>query len=140
MKNSTIDDCKIIKLPRILDHRGNLSFIEGSNHIPFDIKRVYYLYDVPGGSKRGGHAHKELQQFIIAITGSFDIVINDGISKKIVQLSRSHYGLYLPTMIWRELDNFTSGSVSLVLASDRYDECDYIRNYQTYLEYNNEKY
>lgn len=137
MKKSTVDDCKIIELPKIQDNRGNISFIEGNEHIPFDIRRVYYLYDVPGGAKRGGHAHKELQQLIIAITGSFDVVINDGVSKKRIQLNQSHYGLYLPTMIWRKLDNFTSGSVCLVLASEKYDENDYIRNYKTFINYRN---
>ena len=133
VKKSTVDDCKIIELPKIHDHRGNISFIEGGKHIPFDIRRVYYLYDVPGGAKRGGHAHKELHQLIISITGSFDIVINDGISKKRIKLSHSHYGLYLPPMIWRELNKFTSGSICLVIVSEKYDKKDYIRNYDEFL-------
>jgi hypothetical protein len=127
------DFCKIIELPKISDPRGNLTFIEGGNHIPFDIARVYYLYDVPGGAERGGHAHKELSQLIIAMSGSFDVVLDDGIKKKRVHLNRSYYGLYVCPMIWRELDNFSSGSVCMVLASNKYDEADYYRDYNQYL-------
>jgi len=123
----SLDDCRIIELPKISDPRGNLSFIESGNHIPFEIKRVYYLYDVPGGGKRGGHAHKALHQLIIAISGSFDIVLDDGKHTKRLHLNRSYYGLYICPMIWRELDNFSSGAVSLVLASNYYDEDDYYR-------------
>lgn len=129
-----ISHCKLIELPRINDTRGNLSFIEGSNHIPFDIKRVYYLYDVPGGSQRGGHAHKGLHQLIIAMSGSFDVVLDDGKEKKRVHLNRSYSGLYVCPMIWRELDNFSSGSVCMVLASSRYDEDDYYRDYAAFLQ------
>lgn len=128
-----ISNCKIIDLPKITDPRGNLTFIEQGNHIPFDIKRVYYLYDVPGGSERGGHAHKELSQLIIAMSGSFDVVLDDGKEKKRIHLNRSYYGLYVCSMIWRELDNFSSGSVCMVLASNLYDETDYYRNYEDYL-------
>ena len=124
-----IDKCKIIDLPKIHDPRGNLTFLEGSKHIPFDIKRVYYLYDVPGGAERGGHAHKDLHQIIIAIAGSFDVVINDGSDTQRFHLNRSHFGLYVCPMIWRELDNFSSGSVCLVLASDYFSEADYIRDF-----------
>lgn len=124
-----IDKCKIINLPKIHDPRGNLTFIEGTNHIPFDIKRVYYLYDVPGGAERGGHAHKDLHQIIIAIAGSFDVVINDGSDTQRFHLNRSYFGLYVCPMIWRELDNFSSGSVCLVLASDYFSEADYIRDF-----------
>jgi len=124
--------CKIIELPKILDRRGNLTFIESFQHIPFDIKRVYYLYDVPGGASRGGHAHKNLQQFIIAASGSFTVVIDDGHEKTEFYLNRSYYGLYVPTMIWRELEDFSSGSVCLVLASELYDADDYIRDYQEF--------
>ena len=131
-----ISDCKIITLPKICDRRGNLSFIEGSIHIPFDISRVYYLYDVPGGSERGGHAHKDLQQLIIAMSGSFDVVLDDGVNKIRYHLNRSYIGLYIPHMIWRELDNFSSGAVCMVLASNRYDESDYYRNYESYLKNN----
>ena len=124
-----IDKCKIINLPKIHDPRGNLTFIEGTKHIPFDIKRVYYLYDVPGGAERGGHAHKDLHQIIIAIAGSFDVVINDGSDMQRFHLNRSYFGLYVCPMIWRELDNFSSGSVCLVLASDYFSEADYIRDF-----------
>jgi dTDP-4-dehydrorhamnose 3,5-epimerase-like enzyme len=128
-----IDLCKIIDLPKIQDPRGNLTFIESNNHIPFDIERVYYLYDVPGGSERGGHAHKELHQLIIAMSGSFDVLLDDGKEKKRVHLSRSYYGLYVCPMIWRELDNFSSGSVCMVLASNKYDEADYYRDYSEFM-------
>lgn len=128
-----LDDCKIIQLPKIADPRGNLTFIEGGNHIPFDIKRVYYLYDVPGGSDRGSHAHKNLHQFIVAMSGSFDVVLNDGKETKRFHLNRSYNGLYVCPMMWRDLDNFSSGSVCMVLASERYDENDYIRDYQEFL-------
>lgn len=126
--------CRIIDLPKIPDHRGNLTFIEGLNHIPFEIKRVYYLYDVPGGETRGGHAHKELRQFIIAMSGSFDVILDDGFNKQRFFLNRAYYGLYVPPMIWRELENFSSGSVCLVLASMPYDESDYYRNYSDFLK------
>jgi hypothetical protein len=129
----SVNDCRIIHLPKIQDPRGNLTFIEGGNHVPFDIARVYYLYDVPGGSERGGHAHKGLHQVIIAMSGSFDVVLDDGDSKKRVHLSRSYYGLYVCPMIWREIDNFSSGSVCMVLASNKYDEDDYYRDYSEFL-------
>lgn len=122
-------ECKIIDLPKILDSRGNLTFVEENRHIPFDIKRVYYLYDVPGGEARGGHAHKHLQQFVIAANGSFDLIVDNGFKKHRYHLNRSYYGIYVPRMVWRELDNFSSGSVCLVLASEYYDESDYIRDY-----------
>lgn len=129
-----INKCKLIQLPRINDARGNLSFIEGGNHIPFDIQRVYYLYDVPGGAERGGHAHKGLHQLIIAMSGSFDVVLDDGYEKKRIHLNRSYSGLYVCPMMWRELDNFSSGSVCMVLASSKYDEDDYYRNYVDFIE------
>ena len=129
---SSICNCELIDFPKIHDPRGNLTFIEGITHIPFDIKRVYYLYDVPGGAERGGHAHKKLHQVIIAISGSFDITISDGTSSKKFHLDRSYFGLYLCPMIWRELDNFSSGSVCLVLASEPYSESDYLRNFDQY--------
>ena len=128
-----IEDCRMIDLPKISDPRGNLTFVENGNHIPFDIQRVYYLYDVPGGAERGGHAHKGLQQLIIAMSGSFDVVLDDGREKKRIHLNRSYGGLYVCPMIWRELDNFSSGSVCMVLASNRYDEDDYYRVYDDYL-------
>jgi len=126
-------DCKIVELPKISDPRGNLTFIEGDAHVPFSIKRVYYLYDVPGGAERGGHAHKGLAQLIIAMSGSFDVVLDDGTEKRRFHLNRSYYGLYVCPMIWRELDNFSSGSVCLVLASNKYTEDDYFRDYDSYL-------
>ncbi len=127
-----LSDCKLIDLPKILDHRGNLTFIEADRHLPFQMKRVYYLYDVPGGAKRGGHAHKNLKQFIVAAMGSFDVILDDGHEKKRFHLNRSYYGLYIPKMIWRELDNFSSGSVCLSLVSEYYDEDDYIREYDEF--------
>ena len=125
--------CKLIELPKIAEPRGNLTFVEGGKLVPFDIKRVYYLYDVPGGAERGGHAHREMQQLIIAMSGSFDVILDDGYSKKRFHLNRSYYGLYVCPMIWRELDNFSSGSVCLSLASTHYDEADYYRDYNLFL-------
>jgi hypothetical protein len=125
--------CRLVELPRITDPRGNLTFVEGERHIPFAIQRVYYLYDVPGGAERGGHAHKQLQQVLIAMSGSFDVLLDDGRHKQRFHLNRSYYGLYVGPMIWRELDNFSSGSVCLVLASTPYDESDYYRDYESYL-------
>lgn len=129
-----ISKCKIIELPKITDPRGNLTFVEGGNHIPFDIRRVYYLYDVPGGAERGGHGHKALHQLIVAMSGSFDVVLFDGYEQKRFHLNRSYYGLYVCPMIWRELDNFSSGSVCMVLASENYDESDYYRDYREFSE------
>lgn len=127
-----LDQCKLIDLPKINDPRGNLTFIEGEHHVPFSVNRVYYLYDVPGGEVRGGHAHKSLQQLIIAVNGSFDVVLDDGRERQRYHLNRSYFGLYLPHLIWRELENFSSGSVCLVLASLPYIEDDYIRSYREY--------
>lgn len=129
-----ISDCKVITLPKITDPRGNLSFVEGGVHIPFDIKRAYYLYDVPGGADRGSHAHKTLHQFIIAMSGSFDVVLDDGCNEKRFHLNRSHYGLYVCPMMWRYLDNFSSGAVCMVLASANFDEADYIRDHKEFLD------
>jgi len=129
-----LEHCRLIDLPKISDPRGNLTFIEGNHHIPFDIKRVYYTYDVPGGSDRGGHAHKQLHQLIIAMSGSFDVVLDDGFEKKRFHLNRSYFGLYVCPMMWRELDNFSSGSVCLVLASELFDPGDYYRDYQLFLK------
>lgn len=129
----SIDKCKIIDLPKISDPRGNLTFIEGHDLFPFNIQRVYYLYDVPGGAERGGHAHKELNQLIIAMSGSFDVLLDDGKQKKKFHLNRSYVGLLVCPMIWRELNNFSSGSVCMVLASNKYDESDYYRDYQNFI-------
>lgn len=126
--------CRIVDLPRITDPRGNLTFLEGGAQVPFDIARVYYLYDVPGGESRGGHAHRELEQLIIAAAGSFDVVVDNGTEAARFHLNRSYYGLYLPRLTWRELGNFSSGSVCLVLASRPYSEEDYYRDYDSFLE------
>jgi hypothetical protein len=120
--------CHLVGFPRVEDPRGNLSFVEGSVHVPFDIARVYWLYDVPGGAARGGHAHRDLQQVIVAMSGSFDIVLDDGTISQRFHLNRSYAGLYVPSMVWREIDNFSSGSVCMVLASGAFDEADYIRD------------
>jgi dTDP-4-dehydrorhamnose 3,5-epimerase-like enzyme len=128
-----VQDCHIIELPKISDPRGNLTFIEGESHVPFSIQRIYYLYDVPGGAERGAHAHKELHQLMIAVSGSFNVTLNDGREKKTFFLNSSHQGLYICPMIWRELYGFSTGSVCMVLASRRYDEHDYYRNYDEFL-------
>jgi len=128
-----IEKCRVIEIPKITDVRGNLSFIEGNKHIPFEIKRIYFLYDIPGGEARGGHAHRNLQQLIIAASGSFDVIVDDGNNKKRFHLNRSYCGLYICPMIWRELNNFSTGTVCLVLASEYYDENDYIRDYDQFL-------
>ena len=128
------NDCKIIDLPKFLDVRGNLSFVEQNNHIPFEIKRTYWLYDVPGGEARGGHAYINNEEFIIALSGSFDVVVDDGIEKRIFQMNRSYYGLYIPKGMWREINNFSSNSFALEFGSNEYDENDYIRDYDTFLK------
>ena len=126
------DIAKIINLPKIEDNRGNLSFIEGLNHIPFEIKRAYWIYDVPGGEIRGGHAYKTLSEFIVALSGSFDVILNDGKEEKKYSLNRSYYGLYVPKMLWRRLENFSTNSFCLVLASDIYSQIDYIRDFDEF--------
>jgi hypothetical protein len=128
----SLSNCKIIELPKISDLRGSLTFIEGHNHIPFGVKSVFYLYDIPDESERGGHAHKELNQFIIAMAGSFDVVLEDGRNKKRFHLNHSYQGLYVCPMIWGELHNFSSGAVCMVLASNVYQESDYYRDYNEY--------
>ena len=128
-----LSECKLIDLPKINDPRGNLTFLEAGRHIPFNIKRVFYLYDVPGGADRAGHALKKCHQFLIAMSGSFDVSVFNGKEKQKIHLNRSSYGLHLPPMFWREMDNFSSGSVCLALASESYDEKDYYRDYKDYL-------
>jgi len=128
-----LNECKIINLPKIADPRGNLTFLEAGRHIPFGINRVFYLYDVPGGADRAGHALKKCHQFLIAMSGSFDVSVFNGKEKQKFHLNRSYYGLHLPPMFWREMDNFSSGSVCLVLASECYSEDDYYREYKGYL-------
>lgn len=129
----SIQDCHRIDLPKINDERGNLTFVEGGHHVPFEIRRVFYVYDVPGGSLRAGHALKSCHQFIVAISGSFDVLLDDGVSRQKFHLNRSHYGLYVTPLIWREIDNFSSNSVCLVLASAAYSEGDYYRDYESFL-------
>jgi len=131
---NTDTGCRIIKLPKFMDVRGNLSVIESNRHVPFDIQRVFYLYDVPGGESRAGHALKTCYQFLIAVTGSFEAMIDDGKAKQVFLLNRAYYGLLIPPLYWRELQNFSTGSVCLVLASQPYDENSYIRDYQEFLD------
>jgi dTDP-4-dehydrorhamnose 3,5-epimerase-like enzyme len=124
----------LIELPKILDRRGNLSFIEGENHIPFKIERCHWIYDVPGGEKRGGHAYKKNQEFIVALSGSFDVIVNNGKEEKTYHLNRSYYGLYIPAMFWRQMENFSTNSLALVLSSTKYDAEDYIRELSIFKE------
>lgn len=133
MNLTTIDDCKIIELDKHHKEKGNITVIENSKTVPFDVQRVYYLYDIPGGETRGGHAHKGLYQLIVAASGSFNVVLSDGRSTKTITLNRPYQGLFIVPGIWRELDNFSSGSVCLVLASEKYDENDYIRDYNDFI-------
>lgn len=130
---------RIINLPKIEDQRGNLSFIEGGLHIPFEIKRVYWIYDVPGGEVRGGHAYKTLNEFIVALSGSFDVILHDGKQEHKFSLNRSYYGLYVPEMYWRRLENFSTNALALILASDFYNEDDYIRDFDEFTRMKNEK-
>lgn len=129
----SLNQRRIIDLPKVHDPRGNLTFIEGGTHIPFKIKRVFYLYDVPGGESRGGHSNIKTHQFLVAVSGSFDVITSDGQSRNTFTLNRSYYGLYIPPMIWREIENFSSGAVCLVLASEKYSNSDYIRDWDTYI-------
>jgi hypothetical protein len=130
--NSSVYNCSVILLPKIHNRAGNLTALENNKNIPFQIKRVYYLYDVPGGEDRGGHAHLKLEQFIVAVSGAFDVLIDDGINKKIIRLDRPYIGLHIVPGIWRELLNFSSGAICLVLASEKYNESDYIRDYKEF--------
>lgn len=134
MKMATINDVKIVELPKFLDARGNLSFAEQNSHIPFDIKRTYWIYDVPGGEARGGHAFHENQEFVIALSGAFDVVVDDGENKKTFTLNRSYYGLYMPAGLWRELNNFSTNSLALEFGSIHYNAQDYIREYGDFLK------
>ena len=133
MKQTTIDDCRILQLPRVERREGSISVVEGGREVPFSIERVYYLYDVPGGATRGGHAHVELEQLFVSCLGAFDVVVDDGRRRQTVTLNRSYYGLYVPPGIWRELENFSSGAICLVLASLVYDESDYIRGHEQFV-------
>lgn len=128
-----VGGCRIMTLPKIPDVRGNLSFIEGGRHIPFVIRRAYWIYDVPGGALRGGHAYHKLEEFIIAASGSFDIVVDDGSERQVVQLNRSYFGLYVPSMVWRQIENFSSNSVALIVGSLPYSENDYLRDYEEFV-------
>ena len=130
-----VDHVRIIELPKYLDTRGNLSFAEQNNHIPFEIKRIYWIYDVPGGESRGGHAFKQTDEFIIALSGGFDVIVDDGHEKKKFTLNRSYYGLYIPKGLWREMNNFSTNSLALEFASSEYDPKEYIRDYNDYLTY-----
>ena len=134
----TVQDAKIIDLPKVNDPRGNLSIIQEFQHIPFKIKRTYWIYDVPGGEKRGGHAYKENQEFIVALSGSFDVVLDDGNERKVFSLNRSYYGLYVPKGLWREMENFSTNSLALVLSSTNYDADDYIRDYEEFKLHTND--
>lgn len=130
----TVEDVKMVELPKFADPRGNLSFVEQLNHIPFEIKRTYWIYDVPGGENRGGHAFKQNEEFIVALSGAFDVIVDDGQNKKTFTLNRSYYGLYVPAGLWREMENFSTNSLALEFGSIHYDEQDYIRDYQDYLK------
>lgn len=135
MKNTSVFDCTLLELPKNHTEKGNITAVNNFKEVPFDVNRVYYLYDVPGGEARGGHAHLELQQLIIAVSGSFDLIIDDGRVKRTFHLSRPYMGVYMPAGLWRELDNFSSGSICLVLASTEYDKEDYIRDYFVFKNY-----
>ena len=139
MKATSVNDCKLLDLPKIHNVAGNITSVNNSQEIPFAIRRVYYLYDVPGGEARGGHAHKQMQQVIVAASGSFDIIVDDGQVKKSFNLSRSYKCLYIPPGLWRELDNFSSGAICLALASTLYAETDYLRHYSEFLKYKSDR-
>lgn len=132
MKNSSVYDCHVLPLSKIHNPAGNITIVEGEQNVPFNIQRIYYLYDIPGGESRGGHAHKSLYQLIVAASGSFEVLLDDGINKKIVRLNRPNFGLLVVPGIWRELFEFSSGSICMVLASEKYDEADYIREYDIF--------
>lgn len=135
---ASVKDVKIIELPKFTDPRGNLSFAEQNNHIPFEIKRTYWIYDVPGGEDRGGHAFKENQEVVIALSGAFDVVVDDGLNKKMFSLNRSYYGLYIPAGLWRTMENFSTNSLALEFGSKHYDVNDYVRDYDEFLKMKND--
>ena len=137
MENVTVYNCSIIELPKITNREGNITPIQGAENIPFDVKRVFYLYDIPGGENRGAHAHKACHQFLIAASGSFEVVLDDGINKRTIMLNRPNLGLHIPSGIWASEQGFSSGAICLVLASLKYDEKDYIRDYETFISYKN---
>jgi hypothetical protein len=134
LNKNTVFDCSVIDMSKIHNQAGSITVVENGKNMPFNVKRIYYLYDVPGGETRGGHAHYRLEQYIIAASGSFDVVLDDGVNKRRVSLNRPYMALHIVSGLWRELDNFSSGSITLVLASEVYKEKDYIRNYNTYLK------
>lgn len=135
MRNKTIFDCSVLELPKIHNRAGNITPIENLKNIPFATERIYYLYDVPGGENRGGHAHKNLNQLLIAVSGAFDVILDDGMNKRTITLNRPYFGLHIVPGIWRELSNFSSGAICLVLASHKYDEMDYIRDYEKFKDF-----
>ena len=137
--NNTVFDCSVIDLPQIFNDAGNITILENGNNIPFDVKRVYYLYDIPGGASRGGHAHYQLEQYIIAGCGSFEVILKDGKNSKKITLNNPNKALHIVPGLWRELDNFSSGCITLVLASELYDEADYIRKYEDFLKFKKER-
>jgi hypothetical protein len=137
MKYSSVYDCHVLPLSKIHNPAGNITIVEGEQNVPFNLRRIYYLYDIPGGESRGGHAHKELSQLIVAASGSFEVLLDDGINKKIVRLNRPNYGLMVVPGIWRELFEFSSGAICMVLASHKYDEKDYLRDYENFARFKN---
>lgn len=131
---ATIEDVKLIELPKFTDPRGNLSFVEQLKHIPFEIKRTYWIYDVPGGERRGGHVFRKNEEFVVALSGAFDVIVDDGVQKKSFSMNRSYYGLYIPAGLWREIENFSTNSLALEFGSNHYDVNDYIRDYDDFLK------
>jgi hypothetical protein len=138
LERTTIFDCSILQLLKIHNRSGNITAVENNIHIPFAVKRIYYLYDIPGGESRAAHGHKKLEQLIVAASGSFDITIDDGVNKKTIQLNRPYYGLHIKPGIWRDISNFSSGAICLVLASQKYDEADYLREYSSFKNFKNQ--
>jgi len=137
MRKTTVYDCSIIEMPRLKNRAGNISIVENQDNLPFDVKRIFYIYDIPGGEDRGAHAHKECHQFMIAVSGSFEIEMDDGVNKRTIQLNRPYYGLHIPPGIWAAEKGFSSGAICLVLASEEYSDDDYLRNYTEFLNYRN---